>query len=72
LVAVSLYQQISIVSIKAHFGLRDRFRTTLNVMGDAFGAGIVQHLSRKQLGIGIENQPVDTDTDCLGNQETEQ
>lgn len=52
--------------------LLDRFRTTLNVMGDAFGAGIVQHLSRKQLGIGIENQPVDTDTDCLGNQETEQ
>lgn len=26
--------------------LRDRFRTCVNVMGDALGAGIVDHLSR--------------------------
>ncbi|GJQ65440.1 hypothetical protein Trydic_g7547 [Trypoxylus dichotomus] len=27
----------------------DRFRTTINVMGDSFGAGIVYHLSKKDL-----------------------
>lgn len=30
-------------------GFRDRFRTTVNVMSDVFGAGIVDHLSRKDL-----------------------
>lgn len=34
--------------IPSHF--RDRFRTTVNVLGDTFGVGIVQHYSRKQLG----------------------
>ncbi|KAJ3662154.1 hypothetical protein Zmor_006512 [Zophobas morio] len=29
--------------------LLDRFRTVINVMGDAFGAGIVNHLSQKEL-----------------------
>ncbi|KAF2884809.1 hypothetical protein ILUMI_21370 [Ignelater luminosus] len=29
--------------------LLDRFRTVINVMGDAFGAGIVDYLSRKEL-----------------------
>ena len=28
---------------------RDRFRTVLNVLGDAVGAGIVAHLSRDEL-----------------------
>lgn len=28
---------------------RDRLRTTINVMGDCFGAGIVYHLSKKDL-----------------------
>jgi hypothetical protein len=28
---------------------RDRIRTSINVLGDAFGAGIVHHLSRAQL-----------------------
>ena len=31
--------------------LLDRFRTVINVMGDAFGAGIVDHLSREELQI---------------------
>ncbi|XP_046584551.1 excitatory amino acid transporter 1-like [Haliotis rubra] len=29
--------------------LLDRFRTAINVLGDAFGAGIVAHLARKEL-----------------------
>ena len=28
---------------------RDRFRTAVNVMGDVFGTGIVEHLSRDDL-----------------------
>ena len=28
---------------------RDRIRTAVNVVGDAFGAGIVEHLSRNDL-----------------------
>lgn len=28
---------------------RDRFRTVLNVLGDAVGAGIVAHLSRDEM-----------------------
>lgn len=28
---------------------RDRFRTTINVMGDSLGAGIVNHLSKNEL-----------------------
>ncbi|CAH1179668.1 unnamed protein product [Phaedon cochleariae] len=31
--------------------LLDRFRTAINVMGDAFGAGIVYHRSLKELGL---------------------
>merc|ERR1712066_1009346 len=29
--------------------LLDRFRTAINVLGDAFGAGIVYHLSKNEL-----------------------
>lgn len=28
---------------------RDRLRTSVNVLGDAFGAGIVHHLSKEDL-----------------------
>lgn len=28
---------------------RDRFRTTINVWGDCIGAGIVDHLSKKEI-----------------------
>lgn len=31
------------------FSYRDRFRTTINVLGDAFGAGIVHYRSKKEL-----------------------
>lgn len=31
------------------FVFRDRIRTVVNVMGDAYGAGIVNHLSRQEL-----------------------
>lgn len=30
---------------------RDRFRTTINVLGDSIGAGIVEHLSRHDLAL---------------------
>lgn len=30
-------------------GCRDRTRTAVNVIGDAYGAGIVEHLSRNDL-----------------------
>ncbi|VDK57565.1 unnamed protein product [Gongylonema pulchrum] len=35
--------------------LLDRIRTSINVLGDAFGAGIVHHFSRKQLAV-IDNE----------------
>lgn len=34
---------------------RDRFRTTVNVLGDCFGVGIVQYYSRKDLNKATNN-----------------
>ena len=34
--------------------LRDRFRTTCNITGDAFGAAVVERFSRNDLGPEIE------------------
>jgi solute carrier family 1 (glial high affinity glutamate transporter), member 3 len=39
---------------------RDRFRTSINVWGDSVGAGIVDHLSRKELA---NRQHVDVEDD---------
>lgn len=37
---------------------RDRIRTSINVLGDAFGAGIVYHMSKDQLAeIDAEHRP---------------
>merc|ERR1712024_357490 len=36
--------------------LLDRFRTAINVLGDSIGAGIVYHLSKKELE-AFENKP---------------
>ncbi|KPM04271.1 excitatory amino acid transporter 2-like protein [Sarcoptes scabiei] len=35
--------------IIAIFAYRDRIRTSINVLGDAYGAGVVYHLSREEL-----------------------
>ena len=40
--------------------LVDRVRTAVNVLGDAFGAAIVAHLSRKELAVaGTEMEQMD-------------
>jgi len=38
-----------VICIKPFILYRDRIRTAVNVIGDAFGAGIVEHLSRNDL-----------------------
>nr|CAD7589538.1 unnamed protein product [Timema genevievae] len=45
----------TMVSVFVMFVLRDRFRTTVNVLGDALGAGIVDHLSKGELARMTEN-----------------
>ena len=45
----SLLYWVTLISF-IHFNPnRDRCRTMVNVLGDAYGAGIVQHLSRADL-----------------------
>ena len=39
------------------YDFSDRCRTTINVLGDSFGAGIVQHMSAKELGMLPEIEP---------------
>lgn len=44
--------------LKIEFISRDRFRTVVNVLGDSFGAGIIEHFSREELkrsAITLEN-----------------
>lgn len=57
--------------------LLDRFRTMVNVLGDAFGTGIVEKLSKKELeqmdvssDVNIVN-PFALETTILDNDETE-
>ncbi|XP_025989590.2 excitatory amino acid transporter 1 isoform X1 [Solenopsis invicta] len=45
--------------------LLDRFRTTVNVIGDSLGAGIVQHLSRNELStLPHSTQQTQNGADC--------
>jgi len=38
--------------------LLDRFRTAINVLGDSLGAGLVAHLSRKEIKLAREKKMV--------------
>lgn len=40
---------VHLFSMSLHHYSRDRLRTTINVLGDSLGAGIVEHLSRAEL-----------------------
>ena len=42
-----------------------RFRTTVNVLGDAIGAGIVYHLSKKELENMDQMGPETTNNDAI-------
>jgi hypothetical protein len=46
---VSLFQSSQFLKRVADIFLRDRLRTSINVLGDAYGAGIVYHLSKDEL-----------------------
>ena len=37
----------------------ERFRTAINVLGDSLGAGLVAHLSRKEIQIAREEEEDD-------------
>jgi len=50
--------------------LLDRFRTTVNVLGDAIGAGIVYHLSKKELEKMDQMGPDNTDGIEMAHQKT--
>ena len=57
--------------------LRDRFRTCVNVMGDALGAGIVDHLSRDDIKFADqldtnEDTPLKHNGDALEEEEDEE
>ena len=55
-----LYQGSSKYKIFPPTRLVDRVRTAVNVLGDAFGAAIVAHLSRKELAVaGTEMEQMD-------------
>ena len=49
--------------------LLDRFRTAINVLGDSIGAGIVSHLSQKELKEVVEmeedNEGMDNGNGCM-------
>ena len=47
---------------------RDRFRTSTNVLGDSFGAAVVEHLSKDELRHD-QHEPIDDDfeMDMQGN-----
>ena len=45
-----------------HFSFSDRLRTMINVQGDSLGAGIVAHLSKKELAMGNEEDDPEPST----------
>lgn len=46
----SVLLSLPLIIVSPSLTSRDRFRTTVNVLGDTFGVGIVHHYTRKQLG----------------------
>jgi len=53
------------------FLFRDRIGTVVNVVGDAFGAGIIGHLSKADLAKVPLNPPIPMFSNELGSSEHE-
>jgi len=47
---------------------RDRFRTTINVLGDSLGAGLVDHISKDELSGLPKTIPRRIRVDSIGNE----
>lgn len=57
-----LYVIVPVVAVAALCGFRDRFRTAINVLGDAVGATVVEKLSLDDLRSMQKQDNKDTDS----------